>query len=142
MIRRPPRSTLFPYTTLFRSHETDVVAERLGPLSVLTEREQPVPPPRAGQPAKDEVNADDQGEVEVQQLAAEQHRVTNGDLGDGHPVVAVQTGLADRPLGTGRLGHERLQHEGEGEGGQADEDVVDAPVKHEVSEDSGYHPAG
>src|SRR5688572_31501331 len=22
MIRRPPRSTLFPYTTLFRSHET------------------------------------------------------------------------------------------------------------------------
>src|SRR2546427_234441 len=28
MIRRPPRSTLFPYTTLFRSHE---VAERLAP---------------------------------------------------------------------------------------------------------------
>src|SRR3712207_9073863 len=27
MIRRPPRSTLFPYTTLFRSHE---VAEDLG----------------------------------------------------------------------------------------------------------------
>src|SRR5256885_12907716 len=24
MIRRPPRSTLFPYTTLFRSHEVDV----------------------------------------------------------------------------------------------------------------------
>src|SRR2546430_5661280 len=23
MIRRPPRSTLFPYTTLFRSHPTD-----------------------------------------------------------------------------------------------------------------------
>src|ERR1044071_10394693 len=23
MIRRPPRSTLFPYTTLFRSHELD-----------------------------------------------------------------------------------------------------------------------
>src|SRR2546422_4940810 len=23
MIRRPPRSTLFPYTTLFRSHEVD-----------------------------------------------------------------------------------------------------------------------
>src|SRR3712207_7332664 len=26
MIRRPPRSTLFPYTTLFRSDEDDVVA--------------------------------------------------------------------------------------------------------------------
>src|SRR2546430_13276055 len=25
MIRRPPRSTLFPYTTLFRSHESDIV---------------------------------------------------------------------------------------------------------------------
>src|SRR3712207_8186107 len=25
MIRRPPRSTLFPYTTLFRSHRTPVV---------------------------------------------------------------------------------------------------------------------
>src|SRR5256885_8988339 len=26
MIRRPPRSTLFPYTTLFRSHSLDSVA--------------------------------------------------------------------------------------------------------------------
>src|SRR5256885_6562418 len=25
MIRRPPRSTLFPYTTLFRSHTTEAV---------------------------------------------------------------------------------------------------------------------
>src|SRR2546427_6727513 len=25
MIRRPPRSTLFPYTTLFRSHQVDRV---------------------------------------------------------------------------------------------------------------------
>src|SRR2546429_9328491 len=32
MIRRPPRSTLFPYTTLFRSHlaERDVLLHRLG----------------------------------------------------------------------------------------------------------------
>src|SRR3712207_7290383 len=30
MIRRPPRSTLFPYTTLFRSHDATLVA-----LSVL-----------------------------------------------------------------------------------------------------------
>src|SRR3712207_9371474 len=26
MIRRPPRSTLFPYTTLFRSHDSDLLA--------------------------------------------------------------------------------------------------------------------
>src|SRR3712207_9533977 len=30
MIRRPPRSTLFPYTTLFRSHDVDLVAGRNG----------------------------------------------------------------------------------------------------------------
>src|SRR2546422_2624477 len=31
MIRRPPRSTLFPYTTLFRSHGLRVGAVRLAP---------------------------------------------------------------------------------------------------------------
>src|SRR5260221_1847538 len=30
MIRRPPRSTLFPYTTLFRSHELVALARRAG----------------------------------------------------------------------------------------------------------------
>src|SRR5437764_10959263 len=30
MIRRPPRSTLFPYTTLFRSHVEDVGADDVG----------------------------------------------------------------------------------------------------------------
>src|SRR5690349_23975761 len=29
MIRRPPRSTLFPYTTLFRSHASEHVADPL-----------------------------------------------------------------------------------------------------------------
>src|SRR2546429_7176469 len=28
MIRRPPRSTLFPYTTLFRSHPAEVAGAR------------------------------------------------------------------------------------------------------------------
>src|SRR5690348_17684039 len=32
MIRRPPRSTLFPYTTLFRSHVVDLISVgRAGP---------------------------------------------------------------------------------------------------------------
>src|SRR3712207_7268713 len=30
MIRRPPRSTLFPYTTLFRSDQIDPVGESAG----------------------------------------------------------------------------------------------------------------
>src|SRR5689334_24107368 len=38
MIRRPPRSTLFPYTTLFRSHEeTGLKADALYRLSTLTQ---------------------------------------------------------------------------------------------------------
>src|SRR3712207_8220622 len=36
MIRRPPRSTLFPYTTLFRSHnETVLMAGSLGVSSLV-----------------------------------------------------------------------------------------------------------
>src|SRR3712207_8062934 len=35
MIRRPPRSTLFPYTTLFRSVISVPIAQRLGLGSVL-----------------------------------------------------------------------------------------------------------
>src|SRR3712207_8712864 len=33
MIRRPPRSTLFPYTTLFRSHTTRFLAPLWGTMS-------------------------------------------------------------------------------------------------------------
>src|SRR5690349_11800451 len=38
MIRRPPRSTLFPYTTLFRSHDLDapIAGSASGPLAGLT----------------------------------------------------------------------------------------------------------
>src|SRR5260221_3445315 len=33
MIRRPPRSTLFPYTTLFRSHDGSAHRARQSPLA-------------------------------------------------------------------------------------------------------------
>src|SRR2546430_17082202 len=33
MIRRPPRSTLFPYTTLFRSHKERRITEQRNPAS-------------------------------------------------------------------------------------------------------------
>src|SRR2546425_8509952 len=35
MIRRPPRSTLFPYTTLFRSHMNGLVRERWGSMGLV-----------------------------------------------------------------------------------------------------------
>src|SRR3712207_8695305 len=52
MIRRPPRSTLFPYTTLFRSVHSVSRAERLLELlQVLRRYRQPV----AGQTLADEL---------------------------------------------------------------------------------------
>src|SRR2546430_8889576 len=51
MIRRPPRSTLFPYTTLFRSQDfiqrTIEQAARDGYVTTLLERRRPVPEIRA-----------------------------------------------------------------------------------------------
>src|SRR5205809_5787480 len=38
MIRRPPRSTLFPYTTLFRSQSDPLVAAIFGYMGALHER--------------------------------------------------------------------------------------------------------
>src|SRR5258707_10408801 len=40
MIRRPPRSTLFPYTTLFRSHHDRRPSARRGPRDL---RQMPAP---------------------------------------------------------------------------------------------------
>src|SRR2546422_5085107 len=42
MIRRPPRSTLFPYTTLFRSHILERVARILKSLSTVQIRARPL----------------------------------------------------------------------------------------------------
>src|SRR5256885_2628286 len=39
MIRRPPRSTLFPYTTLFRSVGGYGLAQRLGALRVAVQQD-------------------------------------------------------------------------------------------------------
>src|SRR2546427_3638613 len=38
MIRRPPRSTLFPYTTLFRSRLDSLTPERVPPLAEIRDR--------------------------------------------------------------------------------------------------------
>src|SRR3712207_8351480 len=39
MIRRPPRSTLFPYTTLFRSHVAALAQEAGGEALITVDRE-------------------------------------------------------------------------------------------------------
>src|SRR2546426_3001993 len=42
MIRRPPRSTLFPYTTLFRSEEVDVLGAEPRLRSAVGKKEDPL----------------------------------------------------------------------------------------------------
>src|SRR2546430_17673894 len=44
MIRRPPRSTLFPYTTLFRSRNKDVLDQSTVQLATLAEEVNRGPP--------------------------------------------------------------------------------------------------
>src|SRR3712207_7960069 len=69
MIRRPPRSTLFPYTTLFRSERPRVVDE---PLEVgrggVVERVR-----GAGQRALDAVVARVVGAAQARHLRSEEH---------------------------------------------------------------------
>src|SRR5215469_18057255 len=50
MIRRPPRSTLFPYTTLFRSRQ----AARSGESRVVSERWEELAPPSPPLPRSEE----------------------------------------------------------------------------------------
>src|SRR5687768_17958490 len=44
MIRRPPRSTLFPYTTLFRSSPAPAPRHRVRSMSAVFRRALPSPP--------------------------------------------------------------------------------------------------
>src|SRR2546422_10288278 len=90
MIRRPPRSTLFPYTTLFRSHRGEVLAgtgDRRVVLAVLA-AEEPVAPEAA------EIG-DDGGDLGVVEAAQPQGVAqVPGDprfgLACGEPPVAAE----------------------------------------------------
>src|SRR2546430_7893260 len=52
MIRRPPRSTLFPYTTLFRSRRRDRPARRRDPASGDAATGQGAASPAPGNPSR------------------------------------------------------------------------------------------
>src|SRR2546426_4440060 len=58
MIRRPPRSTLFPYTTLFRSGMSSV-RKRFGPGSMLAE-------PKAGTSSGESIDRSEEHTSELQ----------------------------------------------------------------------------
>src|SRR3712207_7376805 len=69
MIRRPPRSTLFPYTTLFRSHR-DHAQVQLRQLAALPEREEEVIRPR---PRRRRVTGNDRHAAELHEARSEEH---------------------------------------------------------------------
>src|SRR2546430_12588177 len=69
MIRRPPRSTLFPYTTLFRS-ELEAVLESVQPENRLV---------GVREDARVRLRVDDGGQI----------------VGDQHPLVVPSNQLAD-----------------------------------------------
>src|SRR2546427_2243600 len=76
MIRRPPRSTLFPYTTLFRSHRLPQqllsAARAIQPHRLLP----PLEPERADQPDNaEEVVRVEMGEEDIRQR--ERHAVAH-----------------------------------------------------------------
>src|SRR6266498_5995638 len=91
MIRRPPRSTLFPYTTLFRSPRRDHLARRLG-----VERLVGIPEARRTEAPEQDDEKDDEGE-----------RHANDELGPQRAsgpflVWLLYTRLAFAPIERGR----------------------------------------
>src|SRR2546425_9625952 len=68
MIRRPPRSTLFPYTTLFRSQPHDVPVRAVERLVAVEQRLHPVPTGRHPGDALERVRSEEHTS-ELQSLA-------------------------------------------------------------------------
>src|SRR2546429_10024798 len=64
MIRRPPRSTLFPYTTLFRSHCGDNRQNKSGPI-----------PPKTELPDTEQRSVDERSEEHTSELQSRLHLV-------------------------------------------------------------------
>src|SRR2546427_1555046 len=75
MIRRPPRSTLFPYTTLFRSDDLAEAPDRVGELHIAARltRERLGDEERLRQEALDLPRARDGQLVFVAELRSEEH---------------------------------------------------------------------
>src|SRR5688572_31839898 len=80
MIRRPPRSTLFPYTTLFRSeHVESHAADRVEAATLPPEPEEDVPPEggsyTAGYVATDDADPTERSEEHTSELQSQSNLV-------------------------------------------------------------------
>src|SRR5256885_10369968 len=89
MIRRPPRSTLFPYTTLFRSLPAFAAADRGGHHARLAHRGVPVPAALSRDVLRCGVRSEEHtSELQspcnlVCRLLLEKKKITSSDI-DGH----------------------------------------------------------
>src|SRR2546430_2868248 len=109
MIRRPPRSTLFPYTTLFRSRVPRAVAgsEQIVPADAVIIAFGFLPSPPQWLDAH-QIRLHDNGRVRVSAHAAQPFQTTNprvfagGDMGRGSDLV-VTAGFEGREAARGIL---------------------------------------
>src|SRR3989442_15693999 len=127
MIRRPPRSTLFPYTTLFRSQRPDppaLVPELIGDDALEHDDEGAAPPPRQEEPV--EVHTDDdvalgrrEEHADVVEPAVQSMKVGPGAQGANAREVTEALEAADQTV----QGDERAAALGRGErrGGEENE---------------------
>src|SRR2546422_11670775 len=95
MIRRPPRSTLFPYTTLFRSEELVQALHRSTP--ALEDRKHP--PERHGRPREPGQVAEDGDQVTDREL-----------LGDGELPPVPEHHEPARPGHRAHDGYDEAAH--------------------------------
>src|SRR2546430_3533547 len=104
MIRRPPRSTLFPYTTLFRSYEVDVVLEvapRLGGAAGKSQIHAVIEPLVAA--IERAVDVEHPGHALVHVLGGEAEHVIVEPV-RAHGLVPVARDFVDAAVGSGAAG--------------------------------------
>src|SRR2546427_8595380 len=100
MIRRPPRSTLFPYTTLFRSEQAGLVAHGTGERSLAMPEHLRLQQP-LGQG----------GAVHRHERSARATAVVVDELGDQLLATAALPGDEHRRVGRGDLARELRSEE-------------------------------
>src|SRR2546430_14526029 len=91
MIRRPPRSTLFPYTTLFRSLDLAKIVERTGLIFGLTHNYTGYPLVRQ---AREMVEAGELGRLRVVQVEYAQDWLTTPVEATGNKQAGWRTDSA------------------------------------------------
>src|SRR3712207_7245034 len=90
MIRRPPRSTLFPYTTLFRSDPPRRRAPRPRPVGRAVERDQLAVTARAVLPDEDDATGEQPVGVRVEAIDRKSTRLNSSHANISYAVFCLK----------------------------------------------------